>query len=538
MKKTIPVYPFLIALYPIVTLYSRNPGEIQTQVILRPIIAVLLIAGIFMAILNFAFKDALKAAFISTIVLFYFSSSGHVYRIIKSKIIPNSDFNFHPLLLIIEFLLILILADNRTWKKYIHPMRIASITRFLNLVSILILLYPAVIIAQFMWVTKNDQDQPWTRLIEEHGTYQPLRVTETPDIYLIVLDGYGRSDVLDRLYGIDNSGFLEELIHRGFYIAEKSHSNYVQTPLSFSSFLNFGYINFATDITSERSINRLPLLDLINDSRAIKLLRNAGYKLISTDSGFQFTELIKSDVYLSPFGSGLSSFERFFLSTTAMDAFSASEGPISHWILKMIRIPGYDTHREGLLFSLDALTNQIPFFESPKFVVVHIVSPHPPFVFDRIGNSIKSNRPYMPGDGEAFGGSSQEYQQLYGQQLEYINLRILQAIDSILKNSKSPPIIILQGDHGPGSLLRRDSIEVSCLWERSSTLNAYYFPDGNFDRLYPSITPVNTFRVIFNSYFDTNYPLLPDRVYFSPQAYPYNFTDITAQANDICENNP
>jgi hypothetical protein len=538
MKKTIPVYPFLIALYPIVTLYSRNPGEIPAQVILRPIIAALLITGVFMAIMIIAFRDPLKAAFISAIVVFYFSSSGHVYRIIKSNIFPNSEFNFHPMLLIIEFLLILIIANKSIWEKYIPPMRIASITRYLNLVTILILLYPSLIIIQFMWVTRNDQDQPWTKLIEEQGTHQPLRVTESPDIYLIVLDGYGRSDVLDRLYGIDNSDFLEGLIHRGFYIAEKSHSNYVQTPLSFSSFLNFAYINFATNKTSEKSVNRLPLMDLINDSRAIESLRNSGYKLITTNSGFQFTELLKSDVYLSPFSSGLSSFERFFLSTTAMDAFSASEGPVSQWILKMIRIPGYDTHREGLLFSLDALTNQIPFLEGPKFVVVHIVSPHPPFVFDRNGNSIKSNRPYMPGDGEAFGGSPKEYQQLYGQQVEYINSRILQAIDSILKNSKSPPIIILQGDHGPGSLLRRDSIEVSCLWERSSILNAYYFPDGNFDQLYPSITPVNTFRVIFNSYFDTNYPILPDRVYFSPQAYPYNFTDISTQADDICENDP
>jgi hypothetical protein len=538
MKKPIAVYPFLIALYPIITLYSRNPGEIPAQDVLRPIVAAILLTGSLIALMTLAFKDILKAAFISALAIFYFSSSGHVYRIIKDYFFPISDLQFHPLLLIIEFLLIILITNKNVWNKYIYPERMKTITLYLNLVTVFILFYPAIILTNFIFSTKNDMNVPWTKLIEKQEEQQPLRVTQPLDIYYIVLDGYGRSDVLEKLYGMDNSDFLEKLKQKGFYVAEKSHSNYVQTPLSFSSFLNFAYIEFATDITGERSVNRLPLYDLIDESRAITLLGNAGYKLISTESGFQFTDLKTSDVYLSPYDSGLSTFERFFLSTTALDAVTELDNPLSRWVRNIIPIPGYSTHRENVLFSLDALTKKIPYIDGSKFVVVHIISPHPPFVLDRYGNSIKSSHPYMPGDGEAFGGSPQEYQQLYGEQVEYINARILEAIDAILENSKTPPIIIIQGDHGPGSLLRRDSIEVSCLWERSSILNAYYFPDGIIDQLYPSITPVNTFRVIFNTYFGTNYPLLPDSVYFSPQTFPYNFTEITNRADDICDNKP
>lgn len=167
-------------------------------------------------------------------------------------------------------------------------------------------------------------------------------------------------------------------------------------------------------------------------------------------------------------------------------------------------------------------------------VIVHIVSPHPPFVLDKAGNSIVPNRPYLPGDGEAFGGNSREYQRQYVEQLEYINKRILSAIDSILAESTTPPVIILQGDHGPGSLLRRDNINDTCIWERSSILNAYLLPGTKVDGVYPEITPVNTFRLIFNNYFGTNYDLLPDLTYFSPQSYPYDFTDVTSGSEIQC----
>ena len=46
--------------------------------------------------------------------------------------------------------------------------------------------------------------------------------------------------------------------------------------------------------------------------------------------------------------------------------------------------------------------------------------------------------------------------------------------------------------------------------DRVKILNAYYLPDGGNKALYPTITPVNTFRVIFNTYFGGNYELLPD----------------------------
>jgi hypothetical protein len=67
-------------------------------------------------------------------------------------------------------------------------------------------------------------------------------------------------------------------------------------------------------------------------------------------------------------------------------------------------------------------------------------------------------------------------------------------------------VIILQGDHGSPRAKG---------WEMT-ILNAYYLPDAQGrSRLYPSISPVNSFRVIFNAYFGADLPLLPDKAYRS-----------------------
>jgi hypothetical protein len=118
--------------------------------------------------------------------------------------------------------------------------------------------------------------------------------------------------------------------------------------------------------------------------------------------------------------------------------------------------------------------------------------------------------------------------------LIYINSQIELAVDSILKNSARPPVILIQSDHGPGSLLRRDSLEKSCLFERTSILSAYYLPEGS-PMLHADISPVNSFRVILNTYFDANLDLLPNITYFSPQSWPYDFTDVTNRIERSCQ---
>jgi hypothetical protein len=57
-------------------------------------------------------------------------------------------------------------------------------------------------------------------------------------------------------------------------------------------------------------------------------------------------------------------------------------------------------------------------------------------------------------------------------------------------------------------------------------LNAYYLPGVNAQLLYPSITPVNTFRLVFDQYFGGQFGLLEDKSYYSVYESPYQFKEI------------
>jgi hypothetical protein len=150
----------------------------------------------------------------------------------------------------------------------------------------------------------------------------------------------------------------------------------------------------------------------------------------------------------------------------------------------------------------------------PTFAYIHIISPHPPFVFDPEGN------PTHPADfwNEKREYTKSSYQKGYLNQLPYLNKRMLEAIDTILTGSETPPVIIILGDHGPW-LQTRD--------KRMWNFTAVYMP-GYEDTLYPSVSPVNLFRLVFNNYFGGEYDILEDRSYYSPVPYLYEFTEIPA----------
>ena len=98
--------------------------------------------------------------------------------------------------------------------------------------------------------------------------------------------------------------------------------------------------------------------------------------------------------------------------------------------------------------------------------------------------------------------------------------------------TKINQLFIIQGDHGPDFSIpwKKGSAtnEVDKYIETLNILNAYYFPNGSYDKIYNGITPVNSFRLIFNEFFEKNHDLLEDKQYFSGQGESvYDFLDVT-----------
>ena len=60
-----------------------------------------------------------------------------------------------------------------------------------------------------------------------------------------------------------------------------------------------------------------------------------------------------------------------------------------------------------------------------------------------------------------------------------------------------------------------------------STFSAYYLPGIEKNLSYDVTTPVNTFRIIFNSYFNTDYDLLENKICLIDEHGPEYFIDVT-----------
>lgn len=348
-----------------------------------------------------------------------------------------------------------------------------------------------------------------------------------PDIYYIILDGYGRADMLQTVHGFDNAEFVDALEQRGFIVASNSQANYPRTLLSLSSSLNMQYLDTMSSVMGN---SRLwwPVRDTVQHSEVRKILERQGYKTVFFASSWDDTDIRDGDYYETPFKVMLNNFTDSFLVFTNLRILQGIGQFGIAW-------PSYNTHRELILYSFDRLPDvaEIP---GPKFVFTHILAAHPPFVFDQLGDPVNPDYPYsflIP----SFVDVS-EFQKSYFDQLIFMNREILSTIDGILANSSSPPVIILQGDHGPGYYLDLNSIKGSCLFERFSILNAYYLPGANREYLPTDLAPVNTFRFIFNQYFQTKLEILPNKQYFSFNIDSYQFTDVTNQTQNTCQVKP
>ena len=323
---------------------------------------------------------------------------------------------------------------------------------------------------------------------------------QPPDIYYIILDGYGRSDILKNEYKYDNSDFLNGLRDLGFIIADCAQSNYAQTQLSLASSLNFNYIDALSNRFVPGSDDRTGLDAFIHHGLVRQSLEKAGYTTVAFATGFLATELSDADYFLGPQRSlgELNEFESLLMETTF--ARLLQDGNRFG-----MQNSGSELYRERTLFALDKL-DKLSYIKGPKFVFVHLVIPHPPYVFGPTGGPVE---PADVGTTKTQQGASH-----YRDQAIYISSRMSEIVPKIIANSTTPPIIVIQGDHGP--------TVASSPRSRMSNLNVYFLP-GADTALYSTITPVNTFRVIFNKYFGQNLQLLNDVSLYSDYEDPFNF---------------
>jgi hypothetical protein len=481
------VYFLLFSAYPVITLFANNLFQVDNWVFVNPLITMILCASILALFFYFFVKTWQKSALLTTVFLVFFMSYGHITHLLTSI-----GWNLSAQALTVAWLALLVVNQAILliiFKK--QNLNIKALAPALNLMAVILLLFPFAKIIRY----SIEARQPFQFAVDHYQ--EVIFPNPAPDIYYIILDGYTRSDVYME-YGYDNSEFISSLENMGFYVAKCSQSNYPNTGLARTSTLNMDYIPTLGNQFAPNEIELIHIFKSLQGNSVRRMLENAGYHTIAYSSGFPWAEMRDASVFYEPPASLLNEFDAMFLSTTAIQALD------NLGLIDINEISG-SRYRERTRIAL-ASFDELQYIPGPKFVFMHIMSPHAPFVFDSEGNAITPRSAGKDG---------------YINASKFTDKEIAKHVYELILQSPTPPIIIIQGDHWPDTDNRS--------W-RLSILNAYHLP-GHTENLYPHITPVNTFRIIFNSYFGTNYPLLEDKSYDAKLPYVYNFTEIRVWFN-------
>jgi hypothetical protein len=510
LKRPVPWHPILFAAYPVLSLYSENTSIVPITDLLIPLGYITLAGAALWGIFSLLVRDISRGALAASVAALGFFSFGPLANVTHQS--TDNAFAFFGLfwIWVVPYALVILLA-GWPWKRLRNPATMAALTKGLNLGAALIVGFVAVSIAM-SWFRGREAipdapDNP--RIAKYRGT--------RPDIFYVILDGFGRQDALRRDMEFDDSAFIDGLKKRGFFVAESGHANYCQTELSLSSSLN---MQFLQDLLSERAkrAEERGILDrYIDQNRVSKLLRQFGYGYIAITSNFPAVHPYSADLLISS-ARGSSLFESSLLARTPVSGSSIIVGS------------QFDMRRDNLRSAVEMIGKLGEPESRPRFIFAHILAPHPPFVFGPQGEPIRPKRMYTIVDGSDFylyGGTPSEYRAGYMGQAATISRLTLAAIDVLLKKESSPPIIIVQGDHGPKMRYDQESLAKTDVNEVFPNLNAYYVPAEVRAKLYPTITPVNSFRTIFREHFGLEMPNLPDRSWYSGWLDPFNFHEVT-----------
>ena len=532
-RRVWPLHPFAFALFPLLSLYAANRTEVPRSDLIRPFLVVLGATLVLWAVFRVVARGGQRAAALLSAFLFLFFIYGGLEFIepfaaeVLVLFAPKRANLLSPHLYLLPLwgiLAAIVFAACARSRRDFTPL-----TTILNAAGLVLVVLPLFPIATH--AARRPAGDTSSRGASGAVPAAPVKRNAAaapgalPDIYYIVLDAYGRQDVLREFYGHDNEPFLRELEKRGFFVARNARPNYAQTVMSLASSLNMTYLDKVARAQGKESSDVFPLSQMVDKNAVAAFLRARGYRFVAITNDYSPTLVSSADVVLEggpPPATRLTPFEGLLLDKTPFAAFPRAQRSL------------YDQHRD-LVRAAFAHLSDAPALPGPKFVYAHVLAPHPPFVFGARGEPVTPARPYTLGDGSDFtrrGGAAAraDYRRGYVGQLQYVNRSVLAALDAIFARSARPPIVIVQGDHGSRMGMDWQDIRKTNLRESFANLSAFYLPDGAAAQVfYADISPVNAFRLLFNHQFGARFPRLPDRSYYATLQKPYQFTDVTDQ---------
>ena len=503
-----PVYVLLLAAFPVLYLYAYNIADTKFGEAALPMALCLAGAVVLWVLLTLIMRNARKAGIAIAIFLLFFFTYGRLYEALENSgmFVPTHGYLLPVILFIWGYCVYFISRVKRDFR---------TTTTVLNVVAVaLIAINLFSIVSYEIKLARLDTGAPEESPAQTAAASNLTEVDTLPDIYFICPDEYAHPDTMLEYYDYDNSEFFNSLEGKGFFIASQSKTRSSQTPQCLAQILSMEYLTPGMVYDKSRggcwmrvaaSEGEYPDDPMWSDanyrriaySKVADFLRARGYELVCFGSANAVNRWgaymeDNADLYFNYFkevGSPLvSEFQEILWSTTMLRPF-----------YRYVSGSQYEaTHRRQTLYTLEHL-KEMPDLAGPKFVFAHLHCPHPPLVFGPEGEYISSEN-----------WQNLKDKQFYLGQYIFISAELEKLVDVLLEGSEIPPIIILQSDHGLRPRCRSPQGADIGTEEWQKILNVMYLPGMDYSEISDSISPVNTFRLIFNHYFDADYPLLED----------------------------
>ena len=451
--KNFILFPFLLAFFPSWILILKNYDEVIFQDILISL-AIISISVIVWIVITKIIKNENKAALITGVGVGFFFYFGYVQDALDGIMIFNIPINKTSVLVIVSIIIFVLSTTYfvKSRKSFESAIKIA------NVITITLILVVAI---QFVI---------------------PDAYAEKPNVYHIILDEYTDNEILLKKFNYDNKKFLEFLNKNGFYIPNKSFSTFGSTPGELELILNMDYpreIGWVSDS-----------YQALNNNKVMSVFSDQNYSIIETNSMMRWKNFSDVDTKLC--------YDTNFINSEFLD--QVLRKSIIRYFLEQHH---NDTRRDTVRCTFNELSEIASQSSGPKYIFSHIYVPHPPFLFGPNGENV------IPDHREISGLQSWENPQGYINQLIYATNQVSIVVKNIVENDPTA-VIILQGD--TGTLTGTDTFLTTMkdVYQAHSILYAVRIPDVNNLEY---MVPVNTYRIIFNNYFNMDYEYLEQHIY-------------------------
>ncbi|RTL60200.1 MAG: hypothetical protein EKK37_04995 [Sphingobacteriales bacterium] len=449
---------------------------------------------------QFYYRDLVKSCLFSFIALGYFFGFGSVKDFLAESHTLSRLSSYRLMLpLVFIMLLSLLIYLKKSSRSFNRLTTFLFIAISVNLIIELVFLTKNIVNKNDI---KNDLGDPELTMVKN---FTPCDTCVQPDVYFILFDEFTSSRCLKQYWNYSNDTLINYFRDNHFFVSEKSHSNYSFTTFSLPCTMEMQYLNLPPGYTEAGAIDLARGQYTLFNNAVVNIFEKQGYifhnysifdmKNHPAYNGIYFDKL--TDLFISD--------ETLFGRTMRDIGWNLSNpfvrnqrkrDSLAHVETFNIRDPYV---KKTLADAKDAVRAQDP--AKKDFFYFHFMLPHDPFIYDSMGNP------------RSFG--YMDIKLRYLDQAKYASKILIDLVNYIKANSKNKAVIILQGDHGFKSWPGEENFEEKAF----ENLNAVYLPDENYTNYYDGVSPVNTFRLLFNHYFHTNYDLLQDKsiqLFFKP----------------------